>query len=65
MQIFNVYKRCLRISLTVKSPDERVITKQARRDESIVSLFFPYFSIYRALLLRIEHCTTEKSKQTS
>ena len=39
--------------------------KKACRDENKVSLFFPYLNIYRALLLRIEHCTTEKSKQTS
>ena len=30
----------------IKSPDELVITKQACRDESIVSLFFPPVAIY-------------------
>ena len=29
--------------------------------ESIVSLFFPYLNTYRTLLLRIEHCKTEKT----
>ena len=36
--------------------------KQASRNESVVSLFFPCLNTYRALLLRIWHCTTEKSK---
>ena len=45
MQVRKVYKRWLRIFLTIKSPDEWVITKQACRDESIVSFFF-LFSIY-------------------
>ena len=45
----------------IKSPHEWVITKQACRDESILSLFFPYLNIHQALLLRIEHCKTEKS----
>ena len=52
----------VRIFWTIKTPDERATTKQACRDESIVSLFFfRYRNIYRALLLRIEHCKTEKS----
>ena len=46
----------------MKSPGEQVISKQACRDGSIVSLFFSYLTIYRSLLLRIEYCTTEKSK---
>ena len=45
MQVYKVCKRWLRIFLTIKSPDEWVITKQACRDESIVSFFF-LFSIY-------------------
>ena len=45
MQVRKVYKRWLRIFLTIKSPDEWVITKQACRDESIVSLFFPFLNI--------------------
>ena len=44
MQVRKVYKRWLRIFLTIKSPDEWVITKQACRDESIVS-FFPFLNI--------------------
>ena len=40
MQMCKVYKQCLQIFLTIKSPDELVITKQACRDDSIVSLFF-------------------------
>ena len=43
------------------SPNEIVITKQACTDESILSLFFLYLNRYRALILRIEHCKTEKS----
>ena len=61
-RICKVYNWWLRIFLTIKSPDEWVITKQACRDDSIVSLFFPYHNIYRTLLLHIEHCTTEKLK---
>ena len=30
------------IYVNIKSPDERVITKQACKNESIFSLFFPY-----------------------
>ena len=58
------FKICLWFDFTIKPPDEWEITKQARRDESIVSLFSPYLNIYRALILHIEHyyCTTEKSK---
>ena len=44
MQVRKVYKRWLRIFLTIKSPDEWVITKQACRDESIV-FFFPFLNI--------------------
>ena len=40
----------VRIFLTITSPDEWAITKQACRDESIVSLFFPYRNIYRLYL---------------
>ena len=46
----------------MKSPDEWVITKQACRNESRISLFFAYLNVYRALPLCIEHCTKEKSK---
>ena len=42
------------------SPNQRVITKRARRDRSIV-YFFPYLNIYCALLLHIKHSTIEKS----
>ena len=58
------FKICLWFDFTIKPPDEWEITKQARRDESMVSLFSPYLNIYRALILHIEHyyCTTEKSK---
>ena len=58
------FKICLWFDFTIKPPDEWEITKQARKDESIVSLFSPYLNIYRALILHIEHyyCTTEKSK---
>ena len=58
------FKICLWFDFTIKPPDEWEITKQARRDESIVSLFSPHLNIYRALILHIEHyyCTTEKSK---
>ena len=40
------------------------VSKQACRDENVVSLFiFPYNNIYKTLyFLCIEHCTTEKSK---
>ena len=42
MQICKLYvQRWLRIFLTIKFPDKRVTTKQACRDERIVSLFFP------------------------
>ena len=41
MQVCKLYKWWLWIFFTIKSPDEWVITKQACRDESIVSLFFP------------------------
>ena len=61
-RICKVYNWWLRIFLTIKSPDEWVITKQACRDDSIVSLFFLYHNIYRTLLLHIKHCTTEKLK---
>ena len=58
------FKICLWFDFTIKPPDEWEITKQARRDESIVSLFSPYLNISRALILHIEHyyCSTEKSK---
>ena len=58
------FKICLWFDFTIKPPDEWEVTKQARRDESIVSLFSPYLNIYRALILHIEHyyCTPEKSK---
>ena len=46
----------------MKSLDEWVITKQACRNESRISLFFAYLNVYRALPLCIEHCTKEKSK---
>ena len=43
-------------------PFKLISWKQACKDESIVSLFFsPYYNIYHALLLCIEHCKTEKS----
>ena len=45
MQVCKLYKWWLWIFFTIKSPDEWVITKQACRDESIVSLFFP-LSLY-------------------
>ena len=59
-----IFKICLWFDFTINPPDEWEITKQARRDESIVSLFSSYLNIYRALILHIEHyyCTTEKSK---
>ena len=37
----------VQIFLTVKSPDEWEITKQACRDKNIVSLYFPHRNIYR------------------
>ena len=41
-------------------PFKLISWKQACKDESIVSLFFsPYYNIYHALLLCIEHCKTE------
>ena len=46
MQICKVYKRWLRIFLTIKSPGEWVITKQASKDESIVPLFSVYIALY-------------------
>ena len=46
MQVCKLYKWWLWIFFTIKSPDEWVITKQACRDESIVSLFFPHHYIY-------------------
>ena len=49
-------ERWVRIFLTITSPDEWAITKQACRDESIVSLFFPLSQHISALPLRIEHC---------
>ena len=50
----------VQILLTIKSPNEQAITKQACRDESRLC-FFPYRNIYRALLLCIEHYKAEKS----
>ena len=41
MQVCKLYKWWLWIFFTIKSPDEWVITKQACRDESIVSVFSP------------------------
>ena len=38
-----LFRDCL---FTIKSPDEWAIKKQAFRDESTVSLFFPYRNIY-------------------
>ena len=65
MQICKVYKRWLRIFLTIKSPGEWVITKQASKDESIVPWFLPYLSVHRTLLRRVEHCTKGKYRNTN
>ena len=54
MQIYKVYKRWYEF-LTVKSPDEWAITKQACRDESIVSLFFPYRNIWKKIIRKIAY----------
>ena len=54
-----VFNRWLWIFLSLKSPEEWVITKQACRDKSVV--FFLFFNIYCALLQCIEHSNTEKS----
>ena len=61
------FKICLWFDFTIKPPDEWEITKQARRDESIVSLFSPYLnkassnSTYRALLLYYGKIETQTS----
>ena len=47
--------------IQIKSPDEWATTKQACRDELVVYLFSSYHTIYTALLLCIEHSTTEPS----
>ena len=47
--------------LLTHRPYEWVITKQACKDESSLSVFLLYRNIYHALLLRIEHCKTKKS----
>ena len=51
----------VQIFLTIKSPNEQAITKQACRDESSLCFFSPYRNIYHALLLCIEHYKAEKS----
>ena len=48
MQVCKLYKWWLWIFFTIKSPDEWVITKQACRDESIVSVFSPISYILRS-----------------
>ena len=40
----------------IKSPDEWAIKKQAFRDESTVSLFFPYRNIYIHIYIYIYFC---------
>lgn len=44
--------------ILIKSLDEWVTTKQACRDELLVYLSFSSHNIYIALLLCIEHCST-------
>ena len=44
--------------ILIKSPDEWATTKQACRDELLVYLSFSSHNIYIALLLCIEHCST-------
>ena len=45
------------IYVNIKSPDERVITKQACKNESIFSLFFPYLkNIYMHIYIYIYVC---------
>ena len=45
------------IYVNIKSPDERVITKQACKNESIFSLFFPYLkNIYMHIYIYIYIC---------
>ena len=41
-----VYSRCLWIFLSLKSPEEWAITKQACRDESVVFFLLPIYNIY-------------------
>ena len=59
-----IYISVVNILFINKSLKSEFITKQACRDENVVSLFiFPYNNIYKTLyFLCIEHCTTEKSK---
>ena len=59
MQVCKLYKWWLWIFFTKSS--EWAITKQACKDESIVSVFL-LSDTYRPLLLYIKHCTTEKLK---
>ena len=60
MQVCRLYKWWLWIFFTIKSPDEWVITKQACRDESIVS-FFPYL-IHIALYFYVSSTVQQKNQ---
>ena len=51
--ILSSLQACFVIVHSIKSPDEWAITKQACRNESIVSLFFPPIATYNYLYICI------------
>ena len=54
----------VRIFWTIKTPDERATTKQACRDESIVSLFFSPIATYIALYSFVSSTVKRKNQYT-
>ena len=54
----------VRIFWTIKTPDERATTKQACRDESIVSLFFSPIATYIALYFYVLSTLKRKNQYT-
>ena len=54
----------VRIFWTIKTPDERATTKQACRDESIVSLFFSPIPTYIALYFYVLSTVKRKNQYT-
>ena len=54
----------VRIFWTIKTPDERATMKQACRDESIVSVFFPPIATYIALYFYVLSTVKRKNQYT-
>ena len=54
----------VRIFWTIKTPDERATTKQACRDESIISLFFSPIATYIALYFYVLSTVKRKNQYT-